>query len=376
MAVPKLFVIACGGTGGHLFPGLAVAEELHDRGHGILLLVSEKEIDAVALRDHPEFRTEKLPSIGMPALLSPAFPRFVKRAWESFSFCQQIFSRYQPAAVLGMGGFTSAAPLLAARLRRIPCFLHESNAIAGRANRLAARWADSVLLGLGECRASFPGRVCEVTGTPVRRDLENASDRETAARSLGLDPSFPTLLVMGGSQGASGINQLLFRAAAFLKDFTSPSGKPLQIIHLTGDRDDQLAAINYQREGMIAHVAPFHHRMADVYAAADLVVSRAGAASLSELSYFGLPSILIPFPFAADRHQHRNAEAFRDAGAAELLEEKTTDPEAFALLLRNLLSDGRRRERMAAAAASVLPRGAAAVVADVLERAVAERAIP
>ena len=372
MSVPKQFVIACGGTGGHLFPGLAVAQELHDRGHRILLLVSEKEIDAVALRDHPEFRTEKLPSIGMPALLSPAFPRFLKRAWDSFSFCQQIFSRYQPAAVLGMGGFTSAAPLLAARIRGIPCYLHESNAIAGRANRLAARWADRVLLGLGDCRESFPGRICEVTGTPVRRDLENAPDRGSAARSFGLDPEAPTLLVMGGSQGASGINQLMFRAVPYLRDFHTSSGKGVQIIHLTGDRDDQLAAINYQREGIPAHVAPFHHRMADAYAAADLVVSRAGAASLSELSLFGLPSILIPFPFAADRHQHRNAEAFRDAGAAELLEEKNADPEAFALLLRNLLSDERRRERMSAAAASVLPRGAAAAVAGVLERPASE----
>ena len=320
MSVPKQFVIACGGTGGHLFPGLAVAQELHERGHRILLLVSEKEIDAVALRDHPEFRTEKLPSIGMPAL------------------------------------------------RGIPCYLHESNAIAGRANRLAARWANRVLLGLGDCRGSFPGRICEVTGTPVRRDLENAPDRGTAARSFGLDPEAPTLLVMGGSQGASGINQLMFRAVPFLKDFHSTSGKGLQIIHLTGDRDDQLAAINYQREGISSHVAPFHHRMADAYAAADLVVSRAGAASLSELSLFRLPSVLIPFPFAADRHQHRNAEAFRDAGAAELLEEKNADPEAFALLLRNLLSDERRRERMSASAASVLPRGAAAAVAGVLER--------
>ena len=129
-----------------------------------------------------------------------------------------------------------------------------------------------------------------------------------------------------------------------------------------------MAAINYQREGISSHVAPFHHRMADAYAAADLVVSRAGAASLSELSLFRLPSVLIPFPFAADRHQHRNAEAFRDAGAAELLEEKNADPEAFALLLRNLLSDERRRERMSASAASVLPGGAAAAVASVLER--------
>lgn len=369
MAVPKQFVIACGGTGGHLFPGLAVAETLHERGHEVLLLVSEKEIDAVALRDHPQFRREKLPSVGMPSLLSPAFPRFLKRAWESFATCRQLYARYRPVAVLGMGGFTSASPLLAARMGGIPCFLHESNAIAGRANRLAARWADKVLLGLRACEASFPGRTCAVTGTPIRRDLGAPLPKGESRARFGLDPERPTLLVMGGSQGASGINQLMFRAAPHLGDFRDAGGHPLQVIHLTGERDDNLAAINYQREGIAAHVAAFHHRMAEAYSAADLVVSRAGAASLSEISQFSLPSVLIPFPFAADLHQHRNAEAFRDAGAAEMIEEKEADPASFALLLKNLLEDGRRRERMAAAASGVLPRGASSLVADVLEEA-------
>jgi UDP-N-acetylglucosamine--N-acetylmuramyl-(pentapeptide) pyrophosphoryl-undecaprenol N-acetylglucosamine transferase len=363
MAVPKQFIIACGGTGGHLFPGLAVAETLHGRGHGVTLLVSEKEIDATALRDHPEFRREKLPSIGMPSILSPAFPRFLKRGWESFTTCSSLYSRYHPSAVLGMGGFTSAAPLLAASLRKIPCFLHESNAIAGRANKLAARWTNKVLLGLQACEASFPGRECLVTGTPVRKDLGIPLSKSEARLGFGLDPDRPTLLVMGGSQGADGINQLLFRATVFLK------GSPIQIIHLTGDRDDNLAAINYQREGIKAHVSPFHHRMAEAYSAADLVVSRAGAASLSEISQFALPSILIPFPFAADQHQHRNAEVFRGCHASELLEEKSTEPETVALLIKNLLNDERRRARMGEAATMVLPRGASERVADVLEEA-------
>ena len=363
MSVHKQFVIACGGTGGHLFPGLAVAETLHDRGHEVLLLVSEKENDAVGLRDHPEFRREKLPSIGMPSLLSPAFPRFLKRGWESLSTCRQLYNRYLPTAVLGMGGFTSATPLLAARLKKIPCFVHESNAIAGRANRFSARWTDKVLLGLRVCESSFPGRECIVTGTPVRRNLGTPLAKAEARVAFGLDPECPTLLVMGGSQGASGINQLIFRAAPFLKEAC------IQIIHLTGERDDNLAAINYQREGVSAHVSPFHHQMEEAYSAADLVVSRAGAASLSELSQFSLPSILIPFPFAADQHQHRNAEAFRDAGAAEFLEEGSTDPEALSLLIRNLFGDERRRERMASAASAVLPRGASELVADVLEGA-------
>ena len=363
MPSSKQFVIACGGTGGHLFPGLAVAETLHDRGHEVMLFVSEKEIDTVALRGHTEFRTEKLPSVGMPAVLSPAFPRFLKRGWESFSICRQLYGRYMPSAVLGMGGFTSTAPILAASTMGIPSFLHESNVVAGRANRLASRWTDRVLIGMKPCESSFPGRTCIVTGTPVRRDLGNPLSKPEARSALGLDAEKPTLLVMGGSQGAAGINQLLFRSAPFLRESN------VQIIHLTGERDDNLAAINYQREGLSAHVVPFHHRMAEVYSAADLVISRAGAASLSEISQFSLPSILIPFPFASEHHQHRNAEAFRDAGASEVLEEKNTDPEALALLVSNLLIDDRRRERMSAAVSTILPRGSSGLVADVLEEA-------
>lgn len=357
----KHYIIACGGTGGHLFPGLAVAEVLHERGHEILLLVSEKEIDAVALKNRSEFRIEKLPSIGMPSFLSPAFLRFLRRGWESFSYCRQLHRRYRPAAVLGMGGFTSAAPLLSAHLLGIPTYLHESNAIAGRANRLAARWVNKVLLGFEMCRSFFPKSECLITGTPVRRDLGERLSREKALRTFRLSPERKTILVMGGSQGAGQINQLFFRSAALLKDL------PVQLIHLTGERDDGLAAINYQREGLVAHVASFHHQMNEAYSAADLVVSRAGAASLSEISQFGLPSILIPFPFAAERHQHRNAALFKEAGAAEVLEESEITPESLVRLITNLLTDHERCQRMSHAAEALLPAHAAEKIADIME---------
>jgi len=357
----KNFIIACGGTGGHLFPGLAVAEVLHERGHEILLLVSEKEIDTVALKNRTEFRIEKLPSIGMPSFLSPAFLRFLRRGWESFSYCRQLHRRYRPTAVLGMGGFTSAAPLLSAHLLGIPTYLHESNAIAGRANRLAARWVNKVLLGFEACRSCFPKSECLVTGTPVRRNLGKKLSRAQALSAFRLSSERKTILIMGGSQGAGQINQLFFRSASLLKDL------PVQLIHLTGERDDGLAAINYQREGIIAHVASFHHQMNEAYSAADLVVSRAGAASLSEISQFGLPAILIPFPFAAERHQHRNAAIFEQAGAAEMLEESDITPENLVRLITNLLADDQRRQRMSEAAATLLPEHAAEKIAEIME---------
>ena len=149
---------------------------------------------------------------------------------------------------------------------------------------------------------------------------------------------------MGGSQGASGLNQVLFKCAPLLKD------QPMQIIHLTGERDDRLAAANYQREEIPHYVAPFHHRMEDAYSAADLVISRAGAASLSELSQFGLPSILIPYPYATDDHQTFNAKVFVDAGAAEMQPGARVPPDDFSALVTNILTHDRRREKMASAA--------------------------
>ncbi len=364
---PFRAVIACGGTGGHLFPGLAVAEALHGRGHEVLLFVSEKEIDTTALKARPEFRSEKLPSIGMPSMIvSPAFVRFVRRFCESFSHCGKIYRKFRPSVVLGMGGFTATAPVLAARMRGLPAFIHESNAIPGRANRLAAKFASKVFLGFEETEAFLPGTRCVVTGTPVRKNLGQPMDRATARKAFHLDPEKKTLLVMGGSQGAAGINQLLFKSAPLLH------GLDLQIIHLTGDRDDRLAAANYQRDNIPHYVSPFHHSMEEAYSAADVVLSRAGASSLSEISQFALPSILIPYPFATDDHQTANAQIYVKAGAAEVLKEKETGAEMLAAMISNLLEDDQRRERMSLAARRIPPASAAESVADEMERAVKE----
>jgi UDP-N-acetylglucosamine--N-acetylmuramyl-(pentapeptide) pyrophosphoryl-undecaprenol N-acetylglucosamine transferase len=356
-------VIACGGTGGHLFPGLAVAEVLKERGHDVLLFVSEKTIDSVALKAHPDFRAEKLPSVGMPSVLSPAFVRFVRRSWESLSHCRTTYRKFRPAVVLGMGGFTSTAPLLAGRLQRLPTLIHESNAIPGRANKLAAKFVTRVLLGFGDCAEHFPGVETVVTGTPVRRTLGEPLPREAALAAFRLEAGRPTVLIMGGSQGASGINQVMFKCAPLLR------GREIQIIHLTGERDDRVAAANYQREELPHYVAAFHHRMEEAYSAADIVVSRAGAASLSELSQFALPSILVPYPYATDDHQSFNAGVFARAGAAEIQSEQKSTPEGMAAMILNLVGDTRRREAMAAAARAILPREAARNVADQVARA-------
>ena len=354
-------VIACGGTGGHLFPGLAVAEVLRERGHEVLLFVSEKEVDAVALKEHPEIPVEKLPSIGLPSPFSPAILGFLRRFHESLGRCRTIYHRYKPQVVLGMGGFTSTAPVLAGKLRGVPTFIHESNAVPGKANKMTARLVRAVLLGFKECAPFFPKVKTEVTGTPIRHELQRI-ERKTAREQLGLNPEMMTLMIMGGSQGASGINQ------AMIKSLPSLASCALQVIHLTGARDERLVADNYRRAKMPAFVAAFHHRMEQLYSAADFAVARSGAASLAELASFSLPAILIPFPYASDDHQTRNAEIFAKAGAAIVVKESEILDDALARKIRLLLDDPVRLRRMAENAARLSTREAARVVVETMER--------
>ena len=354
-------VIACGGTGGHLFPGLAVAEVLRQRGHDVLLFISEKDVDALALKEHPEIPFEKLPSIGLPSPFSPTIFGFVRRFNESLARCRAIYRRYKPQVVLGMGGFTSTAPVLAGKMRGVNTFIHESNAIPGKANKMTARLVRAVLLGFKECAPFFPRVKTEITGTPIRTDLRRI-DRSLAREKLGLHGDMATLLVMGGSQGASGINQAMIKSLPALADIA------LQVIHLTGAREEKLVADNYRRANVPAFVASFHHRMEEVYSAADLAVARSGAASLAELASFSLPGILIPFPYASDDHQTRNAEIFTKADAAIVVKEAEILDDVLAHRIREIIDDPVRLERMSKNSARLSSHNAANAVVETMER--------
>ncbi len=357
-------VIACGGTGGHLFPGLAVAEVLQAKGHEVLIFISEKEIDSLAVRDYAgRFRFEKLPSVGMPRLLSRAFLGFSRGLTSSVARCRQIYRAFKPHAVLGMGGFTSTAPMLAGRFAGVPAFVHESNSIPGKANRFNARLARAVLLGFSECIKHFPtGTPCEVTGTPIRDSLRERFDPQRARASFGLPQNgLRTLLVMGGSQGAHGINQAVLNAAPGWKN-------QLQVIHLTGRDDEQATRDAYHRLEIPAYVAAFHHRMQEAYSAVDFAIARSGAASLSELAFFGLPSLLIPYPAAAEDHQTSNAQIFTDAGASLSLPEKDATGETLAGMVLNVVKDPARLAVMGTRSRELSPADAAALVVETIEK--------
>src|SRR5881296_2896902 len=219
----------------------------------------------------------------------------------------------------------------------------------------------AVMLGFKECAPFFPKTRTEVTGTPVRTELVRL-DRRVARRKLGLDEDLPTLLVMGGSQGASGINQALIKSLPLLQ------GLRLQVIHLCGARDERLVADNYRRENIPAYIAAFHHRMEEVYSVADLLVARSGAASLAEFAAFSLPSILIPFPYASDDHQTRNAEIYARAEAAILLRESELSGELLARKIRELIENPELIERMSANCSRLCPKDAARCVVTTMEK--------
>lgn len=353
------FVIAAGGTGGHLFPGLAVAEVLRARGHEVMVLISEKEIDATATKGRTEFRIEKVVGEGLQSKSPLALIRFWLKLRAAKKRCAALYDEWQPAAVLGMGGFTCFAPIVTGRKRGLPTFVHESNAIPGRANRWNARHVTRVLLGFEECRAHFPKAQCEVVGTPVRGSLRQAVDRAAALAAFGFTPALKTVLVMGGSQGASGINKRVADALPKLRG-------QVQVIHLAGKGDEAAMREAYTAAGVPGHVAAFHHAMQEAYGAADVAIARSGAASLTEISYFGLPSILIPYPFAAEDHQTANARIFDRAGAGVLVKESEATGDMLAARILEMLGAPERLAEMSQKARALAPGDAAERVADTM----------
>lgn len=361
--------IACGGTGGHLFPGLAVAEQLRQRGCAVALLISPKDVDQQAVKDVPGVEIFTLPAVG---LQNRNYFSFAKSFWQSFRLARKIFKKRPPQAVLAMGGFTSAPPVLAASFAGVKTFLHESNTIPGRANRFLSRFVDEAFVGFPEAAARLKARKITTTGTPVRPQFltpENPAGPKSAACrvALGLEPDRPTVLVVGGSQGASGLNEMILSVLPLL------AGKNWQWLHLTGANDFEKVESAYGAQGIKAVVKPFLREMDLALGAATACVSRSGASSLAEIAALRLPSLLVPFPAAADNHQFFNAAAFEKTGAAKLLEQKKSTPEQVAAILTGLMAQDDLRATMQAALAQWHAPAAASRIAENILQAIARR---
>ena len=357
--------IACGGTGGHLFPGLAVAEQLVKRGCAVTVLVSPKEVDQQAVKMARDVNIVTLPAVGLQNRNYFSFARsFVK----SYFTARNTFKHFRPAAALAMGGFTSAAPILAARDAGAKTFLHESNTIPGKANRWLSRFVDECFVGFPQAASKLHSRNVVTTGTPVRPQFK-PRDAGACRAALGLDPDRPTVLVMGGSQGASGINDLVINALPML---TAWEDIQLQFFHLSGSADVEKVRRAYAERNLRAVVHGFFGEMDTALGAATVAVSRSGASSLAEIAAMRIPSVLVPFPAATDNHQFFNAQAFQETGAAHLLEQKNSTPEKFAELILDLVTNAAAREKMQLALAKWHAPQAAEQIAETMLKLIAQ----
>ncbi len=363
-------LIACGGTGGHVFPGVAIAEGLRGRGHDVALILSQKKIDEIVMREHRQIPVFTLPAVGSPALLSPRIVLFLLRFISSIWKARAIIREYAPDVILGMGGFTSMPPLVVGRKMGIPTLLHDANAIPGRANRLGVRFATTVLVGWEAATTYLRHRNIRVVGTPIRGNLRvEQAEPETSGALFGLNPAKPVLLVIGGSQGARGLNRLVVDALPAL----ARAVPDLQLLHLSGELDFAEVEAGYRGCSLAYHVAPFWHEMGQIYAITDLVVARSGASTLNELAVLGIPAVLIPYPYAADDHQRANARIFADAGAALLADEATTTPEGLADMVGEIWGDQSAFRRMSEAMQALAPERATELICDAIESAAVDR---
>jgi UDP-N-acetylglucosamine--N-acetylmuramyl-(pentapeptide) pyrophosphoryl-undecaprenol N-acetylglucosamine transferase len=338
--VPKpvpLIAIACGGTGGHLFPGIAVGEALMALGVDVVLIVSEKEIDQVASKSASGMETFAAPGVASTA----GKIAFAKGMLASTKVSRAYFKKRRPEAVLAMGGFTSAGPVLAARTMGIPIFLHEANSIPGRANRWLAPLAREIFVMFQGAANRLRNRNVTVTGMPVRSEFQ-PGDVGAARLALGLIPTREVVLFMGGSQGAAAINDA---AMASVPKFLA-ARPDLQFLHLTGLKDIERCADFWRNSGARAVVSPFLSEMDMGLGAATVAISRSGASSLAEFAAMRTPAILVPYPTSADDHQVFNARAFAQGGAAQMIAQDILTAEALVPMALEIIEDESRRAQM------------------------------
>lgn len=321
----------------------------------MLLLISEKKVDATASEKYRDLRFETVRAIAKPSTFSPKMLGFLWRLHRTIGHCREILKREKADVVLGMGGFTSFPPVYAGSKMGLRTYVHDSNAIPGRSNRMTAKRCTAVLVGMDEAAGHFPGARVVRTGTPVREELHELPPREEACELFGLDPAKRTLLVMGGSQGAHHLNEVVLKGTI---------GSGWQVLHLAGE--DDFERVNKEGGNRLGYkVMAFCSEMGAAMSASDFCLARSGASSLTELSHAGLPALLVPYPYAADDHQTANARVYERAGAAFLQSQEEVTAGRLKTILGELTEDS--LARMAASMKALAEPAAAAKIANVVE---------
>lgn len=348
--------VACGGTGGHMFPGMATAQELQARGHDVTLWLSGRSAEQSASRCW-RGPIVIVGSSGLSAGFSPRSVLSVGRMLRAVVASLWRMRQCRSDVLLAMGSYSSVGPVLAARILRIPVVLHEANAVPGRAIRFLARFASSIAVSTEAATPFFQGRETVWTGFPLRAALTDLPQRDT-------DDDHLTLLVIGGSQGAQVLNARIPEALALLDP---PQQAALRIIHLSGPREEDLVRECYKELGIRHEVHGFLDNMQIAYDAAGFAIARAGAATCCELAVCAIPAILVPLPTAVGDHQTLNAKAYADAGGVELIPQKDLSAAYLANRIGIALADRPRLRAMSKAIKTLAVPDATARLACLVE---------
>ncbi len=356
------YILAGGGTGGHLFPGIAVAEKIlaHDDSARIVFVGSEREIDHHISQNHG-FEHHVLPAVSTKvARRNPI--RFVWRNWRAIRLAKLMLQQITPSAVIGLGGFASVPVVLAAKHLKIPTLLLEQNVLPGRANRWLCRRASMICLSFEQSAdyLSKCGPFC-VTGNPVRQQI--AAMHCQSAQFV--EKATPTLLILGGSQGAVALNEAMLPTIQALRKALNG----WKVVHQTGRQQVELVRNRYSAISIDSVVEPFFADVSQWYRRANIVVSRGGATTLAELACAGVPAILVPFPHAAENHQWLNARVFSESGAARIVEQtpnRISLSDRLISALTDLQSDQALYQRMQRAMKSLACPNAAQAVTEQL----------
>jgi len=357
-------VIAGGGTGGHLFPGIAVAEEFlkRDPANRVMFIGTKKGIEHRLLRplgyELKEIEVEGLKGRGLMALIKGLYA-IPNSMWQS----RGIFADFRPDVVIGVGGYASGPAVMAGWLMGLPTAIAEQNALAGNTNRILGKFVDRIFVTYEQSKKQFAADKVLVTGNPVRAAFARGlarEDRKATDRQV---------LIFGGSQGAAAINKTVVAMLPLLQKMKDPP----RMVHQTGERDLEMVREAYAGHGLNAQVSPFIVDMVSVYNASDLIICRAGATSLSEITAAGRASILIPFPFAANDHQTLNAQAMVEAGAAAMIRESDLSAQRLFALMTDLLADRQKLQEMEAQSKKAGRLDAAARIVDACLQLAAKR---
>lgn len=325
------FYLSGGGTGGHFFPALALLECLLERGFSAIFVGSERGIE-FKLKDNIPTETLFFPS---HPFMGRSLGDKLRAVYRALAGAMKLRGRLRSSDVgMVFGGYTTLPLGLACILRGLPLFVHEQNSVPSQTNKLLSRFARRVFITFEHSRVFFPREKVVKTGLPVRKSLIKGLElsRSEARKSLGLDEEF-TLLVMGGSQGASFLNSLAMEV--FYK--TGWQG-----IHITGEKDFEKVSSFYREKALSVYTLPFSDKIELIYRASDLAISRAGASSITELSLYGIPSLFIPFPYAVHDHQYYNAREIEELGGGITLRQEEVNLERVLENLEKMLSDRER----------------------------------